>query len=468
MKRTKIVATVGPVSKNYEMLKKMGEAGVNIFRLNFSHGNHEDHGKVIQNIKKLNKETGKNYAIMLDMKGPAIRTGDVKKPITVKTGEKVIFTIEKKPYEETKKFQVDYNNFIHDVRKGETILIDNGLMAAKIQNIKGKDVICKMIEGGVIGSRRHINLPGQHISMPSVTKKDWDDLEFGLSLGIDFAAISFVRNAKEIYEIKAFLKKKKANVSVIAKIETTEGVKNIDSIFEAVDGIMVARGDLGVEVPFEHVPLIQWDIAQKAAIYKKPVIVATNVVESMIQNPMPTRAEVSDIFASTWQRNDAIMLSGETAAGLYPIKSIEAIYRTARETERNYLSKNRPPRRVEITDDKSEFCKNAADAVRDLPNMACIMVITKSGFMANLMSSFRPAVPIFAFTEDEAVQRKLQLLWGTYSFKIKLEKNPEHTIDHAIKKIRKEFPHLKRKNFVLISDLLIEKKMTPVLQFRTI
>jgi len=468
MRKTKIIATIGPKTESAEMLKKMGELGANIFRLNFSHGTHEWHANVIKNIQKINKETGKNYGILLDTKGPEIRTRDVKTPIEIKKGQTITFTVDNKPYEETGKIQVNYKAFIKDVDVGDTILIDNGFMNVVVKEKKGNDVICKVTNGGIIKSKRHLNIPGKSVSLPSFTENDWKDIEFGIKMNVDFLALSFVKTKKDIEEARKFLEKHKSNIKIISKIETIEAVKNINDLFEVSDGIMVARGDLGAETPFESIPLIQWEIKQKSKTFKKPVIVATQMLESMIENPIPTRAEVTDIFEAVWQRNDAIMLSGETTMGEHPLKAIEIMARVTQTTENAYM-KTRLPRKASVNTKPCEFCKNAAYASHDLQNIGCIVVVTKTGKMARLASSFRPSVPIYAFTENEDVVRQTQLLWGTKAWTIKFSKSPEATIQTVIEKISKEIPEMKKKSFVLLSDILTGKKeLTPSLQIREI
>ena len=468
MRRTKIVATIGPKTESPEMLKALTEQGVNVFRLNFSHGDHEWHGRVIERIKKLNKTLTYPRAIMLDTKGPAIRTGDLRSPIMLKKGGTLILTVDHlADYESIGKVSVNYDAFIQDVSVGDKILVDNGLMTLKVSKKQGKDVFCEVLDGGELGSRRHLNLPGKEVSLASITDKDWKDIHFGIKQGVDFIALSFVRSANEIREVKKFLEKSKSDISLIAKIETTDAVERLGSIFEAADGVMVARGDLGAEIPFAEVPIVQWDIARMSGQYRKPVIVATQMLESMQHSPMPTRAEVTDVFAATWQRNDAVMLSGETASGDHPLKCVDAMRQIILATEKNYLI-HRSIRRAEPDCDRSEFCKNASNAADDLPEISAIVVVTRSGFMANLMASFRPRVPILAMTNEASTCRRMQLMWGTEAAEIEFSSDPEKTIQTAIKKIieQKMCSTKKGEKFVLLSDVLAGKNMVPALQIR--
>ncbi len=465
MKRTKIVATIGPETDSYDMLKKLGEAGVNIFRLNFSHGTYDQHLAVIKNIQKLNKDTKKHYAVMLDTKGPEIRTATLTKAFELKKGDLLTLTTNLVDFEQTGKLSVNYKGLTKDVGVGEIILLDNGTMTLKVQKKTKTDVICRIIDGGELTSRRHINIPGKDVSLPSITEQDWKDLAFGIKHRVDFFALSFVRNAKDIEEVRAFLSKHKSPIKIIAKVETLTATRNIDEIFEAADGVMVARGDLGVEIPFQQVPIVQWEIAQKGAQYKKPVIVATHMLESMIEEPMPTRAEVTDIFTSALQRNDCVMLSAETSVGKYPIKSVQAMTSIVTETENHCLDQCNV-RMPKVDTERGEFCSSAARAAADLPHISSIVVITKHGSMARFMSSFRPSVPIYALTDNPSICQQMQILWGVTGFVGKFSRDPEKTVQLVKKLLLKNFPKYKGTSFVLISDVLVEKQSVPSLQIR--
>lgn len=468
MKKTKIVATIGPVSAGYETLEALVKAGVNIFRLNFSHGNHEWHSEIIKKIRRLNQKSKENYAILLDTKGPEIRTGDIKGSIDVKKGDEVILSIDSETdLEKAGKIGVNYDAFIDDVEVGEKILVDNGVMNFLVKSKTEKDVVCEVLDGGKLTSRRHLNLPGRDVSLESITEKDWRDIKLGVELGVDFIALSFVRRADEIYELKEFLKENKANIQVIAKIESYEATKHLGTITEASDGIMVARGDLGAEIPFSQVPRVQREIIETCKNFQKPVIVATHMLESMIVNPIPTRAEISDVSTAVFQRSDAIMLSGETAGGKFPVKSVETMAEIAKETEKEFM-KTRPIRSISIASDRGEFAHVAAQMASDLPDVDAIFVITRSGFMANLVSSFRPQVPIFAFTNEPKSRRQMQMLWGVYPFRIEFSSQPQKTITRAKEQFLKNHPDWKGKKFILVSDFLVEADFAPTLQIREI
>ncbi len=465
MKNTKIVATIGPISNSYEMLQKLGQAGVNIFRLNFSHGSHKWHGEVIKHIKRLNEKSEQNIAIMLDTKGPEIRTADLKAPIKLKKGSKITLTVDHSEYEESRKIGVNYDEFINDVEVGEKILVDSGVMTIKVQKKTKTDIICEVLEGGELGSRRHLNLPMKDVSLTSITKKDWEDIKFGIEMGVDFIALSFVRTANDIMELKKYLKSKNANIDVIAKIESFEATKHIGTICEASDAVMVARGDLGAEIPFSHVPRIQRDIIETCKKFQKPVIVATQMLESMIRHPMPTRAEITDVSTAVFQRADCVMLSGETATGKFPVKTVKNMTEIAIETEKEYLE-NRPFREITITSNRGEFAKLSAQIVSDMPDITALLVITRSGFTAKQVASFRPKRPIFAFTNTSSTRRKMQILWGVEAHCIQFSTTPEKTIIRAIRQFREINQKWKGKKFVLVADSLVNGKFIPTLQVR--
>jgi pyruvate kinase len=465
MKATKIITTIGPATYEYEKLKALALAGANIFRLNFSHGEYDWYRKLITTIKKLNQELDAPIAIMLDTKGPEIRTGDLTKPIKLEDGSTITLTVG--PQDEAKrKISVNYDAFISDVIEGEKIPVDNGVMSFLIKKIEGKDAICEVIDGGTLKSRRHLNLPGRHVSLDSITPKDWADIEFGIEQGVDFIALSFIRTADEIKKLRAFLTERNANIQIIAKIESFEAIANLESIAATTDGIMVARGDLGAEVNFAEVPLIQKKLIRLGRKYQKPVIVATHMLESMIKNPMPTRAEVTDIAEAIWQRSDAIMLSGETAAGDHPIRAVETMVEVAKTIEPDIVKTQKCRENMFATDLRSEMARSAAHIASTRDDIAGIFVMTRSGHMARVIANFRPLVPIFAFTEDTQVRRQLQLLWGTEAHEIKFSTDAEKSVERAIKNLLAKNEAFKGKNILLLSDTFIEGQSIPTVQIR--
>ena len=466
MKHTKIIATIGPASESFENLEALAKEGVNIFRLNFSHGTHQWHGEVIKRIRRLNKKQPHDIAIMLDTKGPEIRTGDLETPRQLRKGENLILTITPSTDKDSKKISVNYEAFVNDVEVGEKILVDNGLMNLKVKEKTKTDVICEVLDGGELTSRRHLNLPMKDVSLDAITKKDWTDIKFGIKMEVDFIALSFVRKADEIRELRNFLAKKKAPIKIIAKIESFEATKHLGTISEAADGIMVARGDLGAEIPLAQVPRIQRELIKTCKNYQKPVIVATQMLESMIHHPMPTRAEVTDVSTAVFQRADAIMLSGETASGKFPIQTVKVMADIATETEKEYLA-TRPIRNIQPHSNKNEFTKMAAQMAFEMNSIETILVITRTGRTAQLVSSFRPNVPVVGFTNDLITKRQMQLLWGVTAYKILFSRTPERTITRAQNKFIEKHPQWKGKTFLLIADSLVDGVFIPTLQIRT-
>jgi len=466
MRRTKIIATLGPATETVEAQKALFEAGVNIFRLNFSHQSHEWHGKMIAQIRQLSKKLNIPVGILLDTKGPEIRTGDLAHPIEIKEGQEIILSIDPCHYEKDGKIGVNYDEFIHDVVEGEKILIDNGIFNFEVVEKRKRDVVCRSLDSGVLGSRRHINLPGREVSLDSITEKDWEDMAFGVKQGVDFFAVSFIRSAQEVIDIRAMLEKHKASIKIIPKIESAEALKNLEEILEASDGVMVARGDLGAEIPFTQVPKVQRTIVQMAGRFQKPVIVATQMLESMSHHPIPTRAEVTDVSEAAWQRADSVMLSGETAAGDYPAKAVRSMGEIVMTTEQEFLE-TRKHRNLEVDSDRSEFGEAAAKMAQDLRDIEACVVITRTGFMGQIASSFRPRVPIFAFTGESQVQRQLQLSWGVKAFLSAFsEDNPQETIENAAQTFLKAHPEWKGKKYILLADFLVDGQPAPTLQIR--
>ncbi len=464
--RTKIVTTIGPASQSPEMMKKLIQAGADIFRLNFSHGSYENYEKIIADIKKVREELDVPLPIILDTKGPEIRTADVEEKIVVKPGDKITFTISDE--QNSAKNRVSYDGLVKDTEVGEKIMIDSGLMSCRVIKKTDTDVICEMITGGEIGSRRHINLPGKDISLPSITEKDWADLEFGVKHNLDFCAMSFVRRASDIRELRDWLKKKGSNMKIIAKIENKLAVDNLEEIIAEADGVMVARGDLGVELPYFKVPKIQQEIINLAAKYCKPTIVATEMLDSMIETPYPTRAEVSDVSTAVFQRTDATMLSGETAGGKYPAKSVEVMAEILNEAGKNVLERKNF-RDLPVANDHQAMAKAVAEFTYNNSDIEAVVVITKSGKTAESVANFRPRLKIFAFSDDEQVVRQMNLLWGVYPNLAKFnEKNPEQTVRDAIEKLLKQRPELSGKKIILLSSTLVQDRFVINLQLRKI
>lgn len=464
---TKIIATIGPSCNDYEKISQLVVAGARIFRLNFSHGTHEYHEKMIKLIKRFNRKMGYNLAILVDTKGPEIRTADLSAPIQLKKDEIITLTIEYVDYEKSGKIQVSYDTFINDVEVGEKILVDNGVMNLLVQEKTNTDVICKVLDGGILGSRRHLNLPGKNVSLDSITPKDWEDIDFAIAQGIDYIALSFVRVKEDIEIIREYLIKNQSNASIIAKIESFESTKNLKSLCKVSDAVMVARGDLGAEVPFEEVPRIQRKIIEYCNYYRTPVIVATHMLESMIENPIPTRAETSDVSTAVWQRVDAIMLSGETAGGLWPVKCVETMQTIIKTTEA-HLREIKSHLVLEVKNQRENIVDATMSCIKNDSAIQAIFVITRSGHMAKLTSSLRPAIPIVAFTNEPPARRKTQLFFGVTAYRIDFSSNPQTTIQRAEQHFVQHFPSWKGTSYILISDFLVENEFIPTLQIRTL
>lgn len=413
MRKTKIVCTIGPATEDIDTLVKMIKIGLNVGRLNFSHGTHEEHLRRIEKLREASKIAKIPVAIMLDTKGPEIRLGDIAEgKIYLHEGQNIVLTTEAVPGSK-EKVSVNYPGLTQDVRVGGRILIDDGLIGLEVEKIEGNEVFCKVINGGEISSRKGVNIPGAEISLPPITEQDIEDIRFGIKHGLDFIAASFVRKASDVLEIRKILEEAGADIHIYAKIENQEGLQNIEEILQVSDGIMVARGDLGVEIPAEEVPLAQKMIISLCNKAGKPVITATQMLDSMMRNPRPTRAEASDVANAIFDGSDAIMLSGETAAGKWPVEAVSTMAQIALRIEEaldyaEVFDKKRISAQRTITDAISHATVNTAN---DLGATAIISA-TKSGQTARMVSKYRPKAPIIAATPREDVLRKLLIAWG--------------------------------------------------------
>ena len=414
-KKTKIICTMGPATDDDEVLKDLMRSGMDIARLNFSHGDHEEQLGRIKRIKKFREELNLPIAILLDTKGPEIRTGllETDDDVELVTGQEYTLTTRdiKGNNEIT---SITYAELPQDVEAGNTILIDDGLIELKVKEIKdGTDIVCDVINGGLLGSRKGVNVPNVRVNLPSITEKDKADIEFGLENGIDFIAASFIRNAEAVEEIKDIIGAHNMHVGVISKIENMEGVENIDAIIDASAGIMVARGDMGVEIPEEEVPIIQKMIIKKVIAAGKVVITATQMLDSMMKNPRPTRAEATDVANAIYDGTSATMLSGETAAGAYPVEAVKMMARIAERTEKEINYRKRFNDMAKYTDPgiTDAICHATCSTAYDLDAKA-IITVTKSGFSARMISKYRPGCDIIGCAMDEKVCRQLNLSWG--------------------------------------------------------
>ncbi|CAG5008096.1 Pyruvate kinase [Dyadobacter sp. CECT 9275] len=420
-KKTRIVATVGPASETKEMLYALAKAGVNVFRLNFSHGTHADHLARLNTIREINEEYGLNLAILQDLQGPKIRIGMVaeKDGVLIEAGNKLILS-NTEVLGTSEKVSTPYDGMYNDVKIGDRILMDDGKLEVLVTGLDGSDVVTEVIYGGYLKSKKGVNLPNTKVSMPSVTAKDYEDLEFGLEHNAEWIALSFVRTASEILKVKEYIRNKGKLSKVVAKIEKPEAILNIDEIIEATDAIMVARGDLGVELPAEEVPMIQKMIVDKCNKAGKPVIVATQMLESMIESPRATRAELNDVANSVLDGADAVMLSAETASGKYPILAVESMTRTIEKVEastnsvyfKHHAFVNETPGADKLNDNVvMSACRLARDT-----QAAAIIGITRSGYTSFRLSHHRPKANLFIFTSNRVLMNQLALYWGTKVF----------------------------------------------------
>lgn len=440
MKKTKIICTMGPNSDNRETMKALIQNGMDVARFNFSHGTHEEQKARMDLLKSVRKELKKPIAILLDTKGPEIRTGTLQdgKRVRLEEGQEFVLTTRQVEGNACVCHQT-YENLPQDLKPGNRVLIDDGLIEMTVKTVTDTDVICRVDNGGELGERKGINLPNVSINLPAITEKDRQDILFGIEQDIDFIAASFVRNAKAIKEIKKILKDKDAeHIDVIAKVENAEGLYNIDEIIKAADGVMVARGDMGVEIPAHEVPYYQKMIIDKCNSNYKPVIVATQMLDSMIRNPRPTRAEVTDVANAINESTDAIMLSGETAMGKYPVEALKTMVSIAEYTESKMSYVLPDFKKLKGEANVSSAVGVAAVATAANVNAKCIVTPTMSGQTARLVSNFRPKAPIYAVTPNERAQRKMQIDWGVVPLGGYQEDSTENIISHAMYVVKRE------------------------------
>jgi pyruvate kinase len=431
MLKTKIICTLGPASENKEVISRLISAGMNIARLNFSHGTHEEHRARINNLREAAREMGANIALMLDTRGPEIRLGTFKNgKAYLKEGQEFALSLEPIEGNENRVY-VTYDGLNKLVTRYDKILLADGLIELEVKEINSKEVLCTVINGGEISDKKGVNVPNKSLPLPAITQKDVEDLLFGISMGIDFVAASFVRKASDVLEIRKILEENGASdVHIIAKVENREGVNNIDEIIRVADGVMVARGDLGVEIPVEEVPLVQKYIIEKCNKAGKPVVTATQMLESMMRNPRPTRAETTDVANAIFDGTDAIMLSGETAAGHYPVEAVKMMAKIAKKAEESMsLKKEKEPAVIKtITDAISHATCSIA---RDL-GVKAIITSTKSGYTARAVAKFRPEVPIIAVTPRKKVTRTLQIVRGVWPLQVEDTRSTDEMFKEAV------------------------------------
>ena len=436
MKKTKIICTMGPRTMDKIILKELIAGGMNVARFNFSHGSYEEHAERIALVRQVSEQLGIPVALMLDTKGPEIRTGLLKdgKKVSLEQGKEFTLYTEEREGDETG-CSITYQQLVYDVRKGDTILIDDGLIGLEVQRVSADKIECIIKNGGELGERKGVNVPNVKIHLPGVTQKDREDILFGIEQGVDYIAASFVRNSDCIMDIREILEDNHGrDIGIIAKIENAEGVKNIDEILDAADGIMVARGDLGVEIPADQVPHIQKKIIHKCNRKCKPVVTATQMLDSMIRNPRPTRAEAGDVANAIYDGSDAIMLSGETAMGKYPVEAVRMMAKIAETTEAhldysNLQKLNKKQRKKDI----SMAVGFASVSTAEILKASCLVVPTMTGYTARMISSLRPKTPIYAISPSEQAVRRMQLYWGVYAMPGETEDSTRHMITNSMK-----------------------------------
>jgi pyruvate kinase len=463
-RHTKIVCTIGPASSSSKQLHELALAGMNVARLNLSHGDHKSHQMVIRRIKSLNTKLNHPIAILLDLQGPEIRTGELSQSLELEVGEIFSFTVLPDIDPEEHSVFVNYAAMVDDLRPGSRVTVDNGLINLEVLETSHGHLRCRVLDGGTLGSRKHINLPGVRVKLPSVTDKDRDDIAFGVAHDVDFVALSFVRSADDVRQARQLIKAGKGHARVIAKIENQEGVDAFDEILAEADGVMVARGDLGVELAMEEIPVIQRMIARKCALAGKPCIVATHLLESMMTNPMPTRAEVTDVANAVYEQVDAVMLSGETATGKHPVRACQTLAVIARRIEKEpgegfHLERKADGIREQLT---RHACRLA-----DSLNAPAIVVITRRGLLGQLVASYRPErAIIYAFTNMSTTRRKLWLLRSVVPFRMRFSSDPDKTIRSAFARLREHNRVLPGDPIVVVSDVAAGSESVTSIQVR--
>lgn len=456
-RKTKIIATIGPATNSFEQLEKLYQAGVNAFRMNFSHGTHEDHLKVIQFTEELNQKHQAHISLLADLQGPKLRVGIIENNALHLEEGQLINVVNYPVIGNAQQISVTYESLPQDVKEGELILIDDGKLSLEVVRSNQNDlVVCRVMEGGILSSNKGFNLPSTITTVPSLTVKDRKDLDFILQYPINWLALSFVRDAKEVLELKELIKSKNGLVRVMAKIEKPEAVKNIDAIIEASDAIMVARGDLGVEVPMEEMAIVQKSIVRKCIEHAKPVVIATQVMESMLEMSRPTRAEITDVSNSVLDGADVIMLSGETSVGKFPIKVIETIDKIIHRVEQESIIYNREhfAKKGSPTFYSDAICYNACRIARDV-HAKCINAMTYSGYTGFMLASYRPKADIYVFTSNKFLLNTLSIVWGTQCFYYDSFESTDESIEDVIE-------YLKEKELVAEGDMVVNTGSMPI------
>ncbi len=470
-RRTKIIATLGPATETEPALTRLIEAGVDVIRLNMAHAGHDWTRTVVRRIRAVSRKVGREVAVMMDIKGPEIRTGDVDVPLELRAGEIFDFTIkpgaERANSEEIRSVDVNYQNLVNDIKVGDIVLVDNGLIRLEVREKHLAHIRCCVLTPGSLSSRRHINLPGVRVNLPSFTEKDRGDTLVGIEEGIDFVALSFVREAADIVQLRGFLKQQKSTARIVAKIEDQQAISNLDEIIRATDVLMVARGDLGIEVPFEDLPIIQHRAVRTCLAVGRPVIVATHMLESMITQPVPTRAEITDVANAVYEQADCVMLSGETTVGKFPFECIRVMDSIARRVEEELFADfPEPPTFIEP---RMKFMRAAVVMANEFPGSR-IVIFTRRGLAAAGLAAHRPArAPILALTDNPATVRQLRIVRSVEPYFIGPFGDPEKTLSRAIDMLRDAGRVAMGDKLVIISDVLANNgERVDSIQMRTV
>lgn len=469
LRRTKIIFTLGPATQGEDMLEKLILGGADIARLNMAHGNHDWTRSVIRRIRAVSARVGREIGIMMDIKGPEIRTGDVEAPIELAAGEIFDFTVRPGDRDggvEIRSVNVNYQDLVNDIHVGDCVLVDSGLMRFEVLAKDNNHIRCKVLTPGALSSRRHINLPGIKVNLPSFTEKDRLDTLVGIEEGIDFVALSFVREAKDIEQLREFLFANNSKAKIIAKIEDQTAIANLDEIISATDSLMVARGDLGIECPLEDLPVIQRRAVQSCFDHGKPVIIATHTLESMISSPVPTRAEITDVANAVYEKADCVMLSGETTVGKYPLECIQILDKIARRIEQEGPFEFAEPEHV--AGDKIKLLQSAVLLAHQIPDSA-LLTFTRQGYMAGGLAALRPALaPVYAMTNSVETLRQLRLLRSVEPFMLPLDSDPNETIENAIALLLRNGRVQVGDKLIIATDILTADRLVDSVQLRTV
>lgn len=465
-RRTKIIATLGPATSDADMVAKMVAAGVNICRINMSHAVPDQVRKTVETIRYVSDLLKKPVGILMDLQGPAIRTGDLPTALNLQPGNRIGLTVRGEVSEEEHSVDVNYDHLVDDIKVGDVVLVDNGEIHLKVLSKKRNQLSCEVLTEGTLGSRRHINLPGVRVKLPALTDKDIHDVELGIELGVDFIAMSFCREAEDVLKLKAILDYRKARQKVVAKLEDQEGIRNVPDIIKEADAVMVARGDLGIECPYEELPIIQRRVVKDCVVAGRPVIVATHMLESMIDNPSPTRAEITDVSNAVFEQCDAIMLSGETSVGKYPLKCLEIMDRIAARVERsggaNYAMDA-------SMDTKGAKMLKAATIMAEELNAAALIVFTRTGGMARNAAWLRPKhTPLYAFTDNERLLNQLTIHWGIHPLSMPFSEDPSMNVDGAIRLLQERSLLKSGDTIVAVTEVSVRDRLVDTIWRETV